>query len=106
MLFFAVCILQHSFGSHCASTTEKIPVINSKEGGVPDSQTNQMCRVHWTRLRRSGSGRPKLLGDLFLLRKADFSHLSVCRAQEQCIYPKSSWALGCGVERRERGSDI
>lgn len=49
VVLFAVCILQHSFGSHSASTTEKISVINSKEGGVPYYQKNQMCGVHLTR---------------------------------------------------------
>lgn len=55
--FFAICILQNLFESHSASTTEKISVINSKEGGVPYYQNNQMCRVHLTRLSLVRLGR-------------------------------------------------
>lgn len=63
-----------------------------------------MCRVHLTRPHLVRLGGPHFLGDLSLLRKADFSHLSVCRAWEQCLYPKCSWAPR--GEERESGSDI
>lgn len=40
--------LQHLFGSHSASTTEKISVINRKEEGIYYYQSNQMYRLHLT----------------------------------------------------------
>lgn len=102
MPFFAICILQHLFGSHSASTTEKISVINCKEGGIPYYQNNLMYRGNLARpsLLRLGGNLPSLVGPCC---RGKFSFLTFqCRAQEQYIYLNSSWAQ----KRVKKGREV
>ena len=55
---------------------------------------------YYLTLKRKGM-MTMLHGEFFLLTKADISHLSVCRAQEQHMYLNSSWAQKRVKEGRE-----